>query len=378
MATTNFTRLTTQQLQVWSREIWQAARNWSFVNNFTGNGTDAMIQRISELKQTKNGARAVITLVPDIVGDGVVGDSQLEGNEAELKAADQVIQLDQLRNANRNEGRMADQRTVVVFREQSKNKLAYWLGDRIDQMAFLTLSGVTYNYTNTGALRVGSQLPYIEFANDVTAPSANRHYRWSASAGSLQPADTTQIVAADTPSWAMIVNMKAQAVNQYIRPLRGDGGYAYFNVFMTPAGIAALKLDPTFLEAWRHARERSAENPLFKGSRQGGTMGIMIDGVNILEYRHVFNTTGAASGSKWGSGGTVDGQRVLLCGAQAMGFGDIGLPEWDEKDFDYANSPGISISKILGMKKPVFPSVLTGSQEDFGVMCVDTAIPSIG
>jgi N4-gp56 family major capsid protein len=333
-----------------------------------------MIQRISELKQTKNGARCVITLVPDIIGDGVVGDSQLEGNEAELKAADQVIQLDQLRNANRLEGRMADQRSVVVFREQSKNKLAYWLGDRIDQMAFLTLSGVSYTYANNGALRVGSQLPFIEFAGDVTAPSTNRHYRWSASAGALEAADTTQIAATDTPGWAMIVQMKAMAVNNYIRPLRGDGGYAYFNVFMTPSGIAALKLDPLFLEAWRHARERSESNPLFKGTRQGGTQGIMIDGMNILEYRHVYNTSGAASGSKWGSGGTVDGQRVLLCGAQAMGFGDIGLPEWDEKEFDYGNSPGISISKIVGMKKPVFPSVLTGSEEDFGVMCVDTAL----
>jgi N4-gp56 family major capsid protein len=383
MATTNFTRLTTQQLQVWSREIWQAARDWSFVNNFVGNGTNAMIQRISELKQTKNGARCVITLVPDIVGDGVVGDSQLEGNEAELKAADQVIQLDQLRNANRNEGRMADQRTVVVFREQSKNKLAYWLGDRIDQMAFLTLSGVSYSFTNNGAPRVGSQLPFIEFAGDVTAPSATRHFRWSQNTsgntenGQLLAADTTEIQDTDLPSWAMIVNMKAAAVSNYIRPLRGDGGYAYYNVFMTPQGIAALKLDPLFLTAWRHAMERGEANPLFKGTKQGGTKGIMIDGINILEYRHVYNTTGAASGSKWGSSGTQDGQRVLLCGAQAMGFGDIGLPEWDEKDFDYGNSPGISIAKILGMKKPVFPSVLTGTQEDFGVMCVDTAIPTI-
>jgi N4-gp56 family major capsid protein len=373
MATTNFSRLTTQQLQVWSRDIWQNARDWAFINNFMGDGPAAMIQRIPELRKTKSGARCVLTLVPDIEGDGVVGDNQLEGNEAELKAADQVIEIDQLRNANRHEGRMADQRSVVVFREQSKNKLAYWLSDRIDQMAFLTLSGVTYNFANTGQSRVGSSLPQLSFANDITAPSSNRHFRWSASGGILA-ADTTQIAATDTPSWEMLVEAKAVAVNNYVKPLRGDGGVAFYNVFMTPNGIAKLKQDTNFLEAWRYAQERGKGNPLFKGTGQGGTnSGIMIDGMNILEYRHVFNTSGAASGSKWGAAGAVDGQRVLICGAQAMGFGDIGLPDWDEKDFDYNNSPGISIAKIFGMKKPVFPSVTTGALEDFGVICLDTA-----
>lgn len=373
MATTNFGRLTTQQLQVWSRDVWDNARDWSFVNNFVGDSEMSMIQRITELTKTKNGARAVITLVPDIEGDGVVGDSSLEGNEAELTAADQVVQLDQLRNANRQAGRMSDQRTIVKFREQSKNKLAYWLGDRIDQVAFLTLSGVSYAFTNNGALRVGSQLPFLDFAGDVTAPSAGRHFRWSTSGG-IEAADTTQILATDTPSWAMLVEAKAVAVNSYVKPLRGDGGIAFYNVFMTPNGIASLKQDPNFLDAWKHAQARGTDNPIFKGTSQGGkASGIYIDGLNILEYRHVYNTSMAPAGSKWGAAGAVDGQRVLICGAQALGMGDIGTPDWDEKMFDYGNSPGISIAKIFGLKKPVFPSVTTGANEDFGVICLDTA-----
>jgi N4-gp56 family major capsid protein len=346
-----------------------------FINNFVGDSEMSMIQRISELTKTKQGGRAVITLVPDIEGDGVVGDSELEGNEAELTAADQVIQLDQLRNANVQAGRMADQRTVVKFREQSKNKLAYWLADRSDQLAFLTLSGVSYNFANNGAPRVGSQLPSLAFSGDVTAPSANRHFRWSNASKAILPSDTTQIAATDKPSWAMLVQAKAAAVNNYIKPLRGDGGVAFYNVFMTPTGIADLKQDPDFLDAWKLAQERGKDNPIFKGTSQGGkSSGIYIDGLNIMEYRHVFNTTGAADGSKWGSGGHIDGQRVLICGAQALGLGDIGLPEWEEKEFDYRNRPGISIGKIFGMKKPVFPSVTTGSLEDFGVLCLDTAL----
>ena len=41
--------------------------------------------------------------------------------------ADVVINIDQMRHANRHEGKMADQRSVVTFRENSRNVLAHWL-----------------------------------------------------------------------------------------------------------------------------------------------------------------------------------------------------------------------------------------------------------
>jgi hypothetical protein len=83
----------------------------------------------------------------------------LEGNEEAMKSFDQVIQIDQLRHANRHEGKMADQRSVVEFRENSRDVLGYWLSDRIDQMAFLTLAGISYAFKPNGAARVGSDLP---------------------------------------------------------------------------------------------------------------------------------------------------------------------------------------------------------------------------
>ncbi|MBM6672245.1 DUF4043 family protein, partial [Phocaeicola coprophilus] len=78
------------------------------------------------------------------------GDRTLEGNEETMQTFDQVIRIDQLRHANRHEGRMADQKSVVEFRGNSRDTLAYWLADRIDQLAFLTLSGVSYAKTNKG------------------------------------------------------------------------------------------------------------------------------------------------------------------------------------------------------------------------------------
>lgn len=369
MAVTNFAALTDEQKTVWSRELWKAARNNMFLNKFTGSGSNAMIQRITELTKSEKGARAVITLVADLEGDGIVGDNQLDGNEESINAYDQVIQIDQLRNANRKKGRMADQKSIVNFREQSKDVLAYWLADRLDQMAFLTLSGVAYSLKNNGAARAAnSQLTQLDFAGDVTAPSTNRHRWWDSATSSLKPGSTSSVIAGDTPSYKMLVEMKAYAKTQYIRGIRGQGNEEYFHVFMSPQGLAKLKLDSDFLANIRSAGVRGSSNPLFSGAM------VMQDGLVIHEFRHVYNTVGADSGSKWGATGVLDGQRILMCGAQALGLADLGTPYWVEEGKDYENQQGISVGKICGFKKPVFRSAVNGTDEDFGVLCVDTAI----
>src|SRR5690606_33844374 len=252
MAMTNFGKLTEEQATVWARDTWREARQTSFfMSNFAGEGSNAMITRIPELREVKGAARAVLTLVPDLEGDGVVGDNQLEGNEEEIKAYDQVVEYDQLRNANRLEGRMADMRSVIRFRETSRDLLAYWLAQRIDELIALTMSGISYAYKTNGALRVGSQFPQLSFARYVTPPSANRHFRWDvdSSGNSLQAGNTASVTAADVPSWEMLVDIKAKATDLNIRPIRTDDGVEVFNVFMSGAGIRHLKKDPDFLNA---------------------------------------------------------------------------------------------------------------------------------
>lgn len=369
MTVTNFNALTTEQKTVWSRQMWKAARNMAFTTKFQGSGPNAMIQRISELTKSEKGTRAVITLVADLEEDGIGGDNQLEGNEEEIKAYDQVIQLDQLRNANRHKGRLADQKSVVTFRENSRDVLAYWLSDRIDQIAFLTLSGVAYSFTNRGGTRTTNTLANLEYAGDVTAPSTNRHFRWDGTTG-LEAGDTTAVSASDTPSWAMLVELKAQAKDSFIRGIKGPGGQEFYHVFMNPQGMAKLRQDADYLANIRSAGVRGNSNELFKG-----TDTVMVDGLMIHEFRHVFNTQGATSGvDKWGAGDDVDGQRVLFAGAQAMGMADIGAPEWVEKGFDYDNQQGISVGKLFGFLKPVFRSNISGTDEDFGLLVCDTAI----
>lgn len=364
MALTNFGLLTSEQKTVWSMDLWKQARNHSFINRFLGKGPNSLVQHITELKKSEKGARAVITLLADLTGDGVAGDRTLEGNEEAMQTFDQVIRIDQLRHANRHEGRMADQKSIVEFRGNSRDVLAYWLADRIDQLAFLTMSGVSYTKKNNGATRTGSDLPFLEFAADVTAPSANRRLRWDGTNKTLvSSAATSSIASTDTPTWNMFVQLKAYAKDRYIRGIQEDGGEETFHAFLTPQAMAKLKMDDNYMLNLRHSQQRDKNDALFSGSS------VKIDGIYLHEFRHVYNTSGAASGSKWGGSSTTDGCQILFCGAQALGMADIGAPEWNEKGFDYENQQGISVGKILGFLKPKFGNIYeNGSVEDFGVI----------
>jgi len=364
MALTNFGALTSEQKTIWSMDLWRQARNQSFINRFLGKGPSSMIQHITELKKSEKGARAVITLLADLTGDGIAGDRALEGNEESMVTFDQVIRIDQLRHANRHEGKMADQKSIVEFRGNSRDVLSYWMADRLDQLAFLTMSGVSYAKKNNGANRTGSDLQFLEFAADVSAPSAARRVRWDGTNKVIVPGGTSSAVAsADTPMWELFVQLKAYAKERYIRGVGGEGGEETFHAFLTPTAMAKLKLDPTYMLNLRHAQERASGNALFTGSS------VKIDGIYLHEFRHVYNTAGAASGSKFGGSGTVDGCQILFCGAQALGMADIGAPEWEEKSFDYGNQQGISVGKIMGFLKPKFGNIYeAGAVEDFGVI----------
>ena len=57
-----------------------------------------------------------------------------------------------------------------------------------------------------------------------------------------------------------------------------------------------------------------------------------------------------------------------------LGMADLGPPEWEEKSFNYGAQQGISIDKMLGLRKPKFMSPVHGTVEDFGVIACDHAI----
>lgn len=363
MALTNFAALTADQKLVWSRELWKQARDMTFINKFVG-GTDSVIQRITELTKTEKGEQVIMHLLADLVEDGVVGDNEREGFEEEMKTYNDKITIDLISHGVRQKGKLAEQKTVVAFRENGRDRLAYWLANRMDQLAFLTLSGVSYAYNNDGSARSSGAFASLAFAADVSAPTTNRHRRWDATSG-LVAGDTTAVAAVDTLTYASMVDINTYAKTHYIKPLI-SGGKEYYIVFIRPEGLAQLKKDADYQRAVITGADRGKDNPFFTGGI------VTVDGLVFHEHRLVYNTKGTAT--KWGAGNAIDGSRMLVCGSQALGFADLGNPEWSEKWFNYDSSPGINVDKMFGFLKPKFYSIYDKSVEDFGVLAVDHAI----
>lgn len=367
MAQTNFAALTPQQKLVWSRQLWTAARDMAFSTRFTGAGENNVCQLIKDLTKTEKGEQAIMHLVADLVGDGVVGDNEREGNEEAMQSYNETITIDQIAHQVRNKGKMSEQKTVIDFRTQGKDKLSYWMANRLDQLWFLTLSGISYAYHLNGSLRIDSAFSQLAFAADVSAPTANRHRRWNGT--SLLAGDTSAIDSSHLPNYKMITEIVAYAKDHYVKPLIA-GGKEYYVWFVGPGTLAKLKQDADYQRAVTQVAAKDGQNsPWFTG----GT--VTVDGLVIHEHRLVYNTKKATSGSKWGAAGAVDGTRTMICGSQALGMVDLGPPTWDEEEFDYKTQQGISIDKMFGLLKPKFKSIYDDSVEDFGAIALDLYAP---
>lgn len=361
---TDFGGLSAAQKKVWSGKLWMQFRDESFwqSNGFISNGLNTPINRITELTKTSRGLECVMQLVNDLASDGTAGDNDLNGSEEAMVNDAQTLKIDLLAHAVKSKGQMSEQATVIRFREQAKDKLGFWLPNKIDEMMFLTVSGRAYTLNTDLSTRGTSQLPSLAFAADVTAPTTNRikYANAATSEGTLG--------AGDKMSWNGCVTFKTFARRQGVRPIR-QGGKEYYAMVMSPEQRRDLLLDPTYQTIVSRASEKGSKNPLFTNALA------VVDGLILYEHRKVVNTSGLLTGSKWGAGGTVEGAQAILMGACAMGFTTLGGGEWIEGDQnDYGRKPAVGYQQMLGILKPKFKPLATSvTQEDYGTIAVKTA-----
>jgi len=365
---TDFGALTDLQRKAWSLAVRKQGRDDNFFmsNGFMGGSTDDAsrpIHKVTELTKTERGTQAVIPLVGDISG-GIVGDNQLEGNEATLITDAQTIRIDQLRHGVRSKGRMSEQATVLRFRVQAKDALSFWIGDLIDELMFLMASGRAFTVNTDGSTRATSQIPSLSFAADVVAASTNR--LMYAGAATSEATFTTS----DTMSWDVVTQAKAFAKRKRIRPVR-QGGKSFYILVLSTEQCRDLEKTADYKTLQATAMPRGMNNPLFANAKK------IINEVVLYDHQKVYNTLGLDSGSRWGATGTVHGAQAMLMGAQALGFAslDDGTPGMDESDnTDYHNRPAIGISRIIGMLKPQYKSKHDANAvEDYSIVSVKTA-----
>lgn len=358
-----------QQKRAWVKESIRVFRENFFFEKFMGKSENSIIQTVKELKKTDKGDRAMIGLVQDMKGSGIVGDNDIDGRRESLESDWIEIQTDQLRNGVNSKGRVDDQRAIYDFRSESRDKLAYWRARVQEELIILTLSGISYNYNTDGSLRhIGNQDDprTLAFADDVAVPTSNRHYNFTS--GAFADGDTSTIDGTNSvPQYGMLVDAMAEAKTRGIKPLRVNGQDHY--VYLChPKTFARLKKDNDFRTAVITAGERGKKNPIFTGAT------LTMDGLIIHTNTRVYNTAGTTT--KWGTGGDVDGTRSLLLGCQALGHADLwGKAEWYEGKEDDDAKKVISIAMYFGMIKPQFNSRYDGdTKQDFGVMAINLVL----
>ena len=362
----------TEFKRAWVGETIKSFRQQSFWEKFMGTGSNSAVQRITELKKTEKGDRAMVGLKANMKASGIVGDNDIDNRREALETYWIEVHTDQLRKSVSSKGRVDDQRSVLDFRTEAKDSLSDWRAQINDDMMFLAVLNISFAYNTDGSSRVtGAEdlLTQLEYAADVAAaPTSKRHFTFNGT--DIVAGNTANIAAAYVPKYGALVDLCAEAKTRGVKPLMINGQEVYVHV-VHPKTFARYKKDPDFRDVLINAADRGIKNPLFTGAA-----GFTVDGILFHTSNKVFNTLGAASGAKWGAGGAVDGTRSLLMGQQAMLYADIwNSGDWHEETLDSGAKNAITLSQYSGIRKPRFMSRLDGDTvQDFGLICMDYAL----
>lgn len=341
MATTDYPVNHPLAVKHWSKDLMVQALKRTHALQFMGKDSNSIVQIKTELNK-QAGDRIRFGLRMQLTGDGILGDSVLEGNEEDLVTYSQDIYIDQLRHAVRSGGKMSEQRVPFSVRAEARDGLADWWADRIDTAFFNQLCGIS---GTTDVKYTGMQAP--------TAPDAGHViYNNHTAETSISTTDTFDLTLIDKA-----VELAKTATNT-IRPIR-VGGDKKFVMFLHPYQVTDLRTNTStgqWLDIQKAAMNggRVSGNPIFTGA--------------LGEYNGVVlheNTRVPLAGTK------ANVRRAVLAGAQAAccafgkGYGKNTM-DWNEELFDYKNQLGVAAGSIWGLQKTRF----NGS--DFATVVVST------
>lgn len=288
--------------------------------------------------KTQKGKKVTVPLVIKLSGEGINGDSELEGNFEEVTTYSQDVEVDQKRNGIRLQGEMDEQINAIDMRSKARKLLADWQSEIMCKEIF----------------RKGGGIVAYTFSNTPTTPTSTRVIY-----GGNATADT-DIDSADKMDLALLfkISNTIPTLTPIIRPIRYKGKN-YYLMLIHPNQRYDLMQDDSYLTLQKDAGIRGLENPLFSGADA------IVD--NLIIHTHNYVPTF----STWGSTSDQPGARALVMGAQAiiMSIGKEG--KWVEKEFDMGNKWAIATGAIWGVQKAKFNSV------DHALVAVDTYATSL-
>ena len=350
MATTEYGVNDNLAVKLWGRKLMREALKKTWVYKFIGSDDNNVIQLKSELQKSA-GDRIRFGLRMQLSGDGISGDSTLEGNEEALTTYSDNITINQLRHAVRSSGKMSEQRVPFSVREEARAGLQDWWAARFDTAFFNQICSYT---AQSDTRYTGMQAVTTADASHIVRPG-------STTADENLSDSSTQKMNLTLIDYAVEA---ANTVSPLIRPLR-IGGDDWFVFFMHDYQVTDLRTNTStgqWFDIQKAALTANADmqNPIFSGA-----LGVY-NGVILHKSNRITQGVSSTDGT-----GVSTARRAVLCGAQAaaLAFGVDNGPmkmDWVEELFDYGNQLGVSAGCIHGMKKVVFNSA------DYGTVVIPT------
>lgn len=370
--------MNTESIDALRPEIWEKQLFADIIDGLYFNESGLMGEDENNVIQVKmdlvkeQGDTDTVGLTTKLTGNGVDGDSELEGNEEAVNAYSDSVLIDQKRFGIRLKGKLDEKKNAYDMRMDAKKKLTIRLQEFIERQIFLKLAGVRntnindVNGTVVGTGALWSNSPTVIPAADEAAGTGNRYI--CANSGGTDALAATDLL---TPTLISRAKIKARLASPKIQPLRIDGRDHYV-MWIHPWQAYDLKNNAQFAQAMREAEVRGKSNPIFTGA-----LGVW-DGVILYEHEYVpfldvsVTAVDNFAGDAGGTTCAVDAFRALLCGKQAAVMlkaqNDNG---WVEETFDYKNKVGFATGLIGGIDKIMFNS------KEYGVIAVDTAATAL-
>jgi N4-gp56 family major capsid protein len=344
--------------KLWARKLFhESIGKDTFFGRFVGKSDTSLVQWKTET-QKDAGDRITVGLRMLLTGNGIQGDSTLEGNEEALATRSDNLLINQLRHAVRSQGKMSEQRVPFSVREEMRMGLQDWWTERLETSLANQLTG----YADQSDSRFTGNNTAVEPSTGRIVVGGGHDTEASLSL------TTTHAIALSDLDRAVA---KAKVVSPRIRPLRIDGKSMYV-AFLHPYQIYRMRRDAStagnFFDVQKAAMQGSqiSDNPIVTGGN------FIYNNVIVHEWSYlpiVKSTVTSASSYR----------RGVFCGAQAaiFGVGQGGSAtemSWEEDLFDYGNQLGVSAGMIYGVKKTIFTD--NGASADFGTIVLSGYAPT--
>lgn len=322
----------------------------TFFGKFMGEGANNMIQVKTELDQNA-GDKVTIGLRIQMVGNGVTEGQTLEGNEESLVLFNDALVINELAHAARvkNKGTIDAQRVPFNLRNEAKDGLGDWFGNRFDTCM---ANHLTSNILVTDSRFSGNNA--ITASTNVVRPN-----------GSTDDATTNGDNTAKF-NLALIDTCVERAVtaSPVFRPVM-VGGMKKWLMFLHPFQVTDLRTN-TNSGQWLDIQKAALAGGI-------GTKSPVYTGA-LGEYNNTIlhEWTRLPNGISNAGVAQASTRRAVFCGAQAglVGFGKEFAKgshfKWIEELFDYERELGVSAQTVWGIKKSVFNSA------DFATIPVTT------